>query len=629
MTPSGRSQKHRLRLLALGALGVVYGDIGTSPLYALKEGFHARHHGIVGESAVLGILSLILWSLVLIVSIKYIALVLRADHKGEGGILALVALLRDGEGIRKGRWTPALIATGIFGAALLYGDGMITPAISVLSAVEGLSYATPSLQPFVLPATVVILLLLFAFQRTGAGNLGRVFGPIMLVWFASLAAIGIWQITKAPEVLRAWNPAWAFAYLTQNGAGGFFVLGSVFLAVTGAEALYADLGHFGRAPISMAWHRVVLPALALNYLGQGALVLHTPSAVENPFFATVPGWAFYPMLILATAAAVIASQALISGAFSLTMQAIQLGYFPRLDIRHTSSHESGQIYIPQINWALMLACIALVLGFQSSGALAGAYGIAVATTMVVTTLLFTMIVRQVWKWPPAVALGIGALFLIVEAGYLGANLFKIPHGGWFALTVGVALFTLMRIWRRGRSILYEKIHPTLLPLETFLESVEQAPPRTVRGCAVFLTSNADTTPLALLHNLKHNKVLHETVIVLTVRTELRAYIEHQDERIQARTLGRGFYQVTAVYGYMDEPSIPELMDALRDQGIPIPETDITYFLSRERLVPGALRDLRVWERRIFSTLSKHSTSPADFFHLPPDRVVEIGVQIGC
>lgn len=619
---------NRLRLLALGALGVVYGDIGTSPLYALKESFHTRHHGVLGEPAVLGVLSLILWALILIVSLKYITIVMRADHKGEGGILALLALLTSETKRPLGKRAAAVLATlGVFGAALLYGDGLITPAISVLSAVEGLGYVVPSLDALVLPLTVGILLLLFIFQRIGTGGVGQIFGPVMATWFLSIAAVGVWQMLQEPRVLRAFNPLWGISYLTANGLSGFLVLGSVVLAVTGAEALYADLGHFGRRPIALAWHGLALPALAFNYLGQGALVLRQPSAIANPFFAAVPGWAFFPMLALATAAAVIASQALISGAFSLTLQAVQLGYCPRLEIRHTSCDERGQIYIPQVNWTLMAGCIVLVLGFQSSGALASAYGIAVTMTMVITTILFIAVTRQLWKWHPVASVALGGFFLFIEFGFLAANIVKIPRGGWFALVAAGIVFVLMRTWKRGRTALFERIQPTLLPLDLFLENLDLSPATVVPGCAVFLTSNPDTTPLALLHNLKHNKVLHETVVILTVKTELRAYVQGEEERVSVRSPGHGFYQVTAVYGYMDEPHIPELMERLRDLGVPVASNEVTYFLSRERLVKGAHGKLRDWEMGLFSVQSKHGTSPADFFHLPPDRVVEIGMQI--
>ncbi len=624
----GRIESGRLRLLVLGALGVVYGDIGTSPLYALKESFHNRHFEVLGEAGVLGILSLILWSLILIVSVKYISIVLRADYKGEGGILALLALLTSDSNRPLGKSAATFFAAlGVFGAALLFGDGIITPAISVLSAVEGLGYVAPGLNPLVLPLTILILFLLFLFQRIGTGRVGVIFGPVMCLWFLSIAAIGLWQIFHGPGVLRAFDPTRGITFLLTNGPSGFLVLGSVFLAVTGAEALYADLGHFGRRPISIAWHSLALPALALNYLGQGALVLRDPSALENPFFAAVPGWAFFPMLALATAATVIASQALISGAFSLTLQAVQLGYCPRLEIRHTSCDEHGQIYIPQVNWALMIGCIALVLGFRSSGALASAYGIAVTMTMVITTILFFAVTRRLWNWHPAASLAFAGIFLPIELGFLGANLVKIPQGGWFALVAALTLFVLMRTWKRGRSALYERIKPSLLPLDLFLESLDHSTVTVVPGCAVFLTSNPDTTPLALLHNLKHNKVLHATVIILTVKTELKAYVGTENEQLSVRSPGHGFHQVTAVCGYMDSPNVPQLLSRLVDFGIPIAPQEVTYFLSRERLVKGSRGNLRNWEMNLFSAQSKHGISPADFFHLPPDRVVEIGMQI--
>lgn len=615
-------------MLALGALGVVYGDIGTSPLYALKESFHSVHHQGIGEAGILGILSLVLWSLILIVSGKYILIVMRADHKGEGGILALLALLTSEPKRPFGkRATTVLAALGVFGAALLYGDGVITPSISVLSAVEGLGYVAPGLKPLVIPLTIAILLLLFLVQRAGTSGVGRIFGPLMALWFLSIGLIGAWQALQEPTVLRALNPAWGIAYLTSHGPWGCLVLGSVFLAVTGAEALYADLGHFGLAPISYAWHRLALPALALNYLGQGALVLRDPAAMENPFFAAVPAWAFFPMLALATASAVIASQALISGAFSLTLQAIQLGFCPRLEIRHTSSEECGQIYIPQVNWALMAGCIALVVGFHSSAALASAYGIAVTMTMVITTILFTVVTWRIWNWNPLASLAVGGSFLLIEFGFLAANLVKIQNGGWFPLLIAALVFVLMRTWKRGRSALFARIQPSLLPLDVFLESLKASPPVVVPGCAVFLTSNPDSTPLALLHNLKHNRVLHETVIILTLRTELRAFVDGEHEQVSVRSPGPGFYQVTAVHGYMDEPHVPQLIGRLQNFGIAVVPSQVTYFLSRERLVKGPRGKLRNWEMNLFSLQSKHAASPADFFQLPPDRVVELGMQI--
>lgn len=617
----------RKAALTVGATGVVFGDIGTSPLYAFKECFAATHGHTVDLANVLGILSLILWALILIVSVKYILFILRADYKGEGGILSLIAQLFASNVTHKGKHTIFVFTVlGIFGAALLYGDGMITPAISVLSAVEGLKYAAPDLADYVLPITVVILILLFAFQHRGTGKLGKVFGPIMLVWFATLASIGIWQICGNPVVLLAFSPHHGVHFLLTHGIEGALVLGSVFLVVTGAEALYADLGHFGRSPIRLAWHTVVLPALALNYLGQGALILGNPAAAENPFYAAAPAWALYPLVGLATMATVIASQALISGAFSLTLQAIQLGFCPRLQVQHTSAAEYGQIYIPQVNWGLMVVCIALVLGFQSSDNLASAYGVAVSLTMLLTTVLFSYLTYKIWKWPLWATVAVCGVFLFIESIFFTANSLKIPHGGWFGLLAAALVFVLMMTWKRGRTLLYERLKPSLLPLDLFLKEVAGNKVPRVKGCAVFLSATSGITPLALLHNLKHNKIIHESVILLTIHIEAKAVVPPED-RISAGALGNGFYRATATYGYMENPDVPALIDSLVGLDIPINPNEVTYFLSRETPVQGTPCRMAPWRRAIFNFMGRNATSPSRFFNLPPGRVVELGMQI--
>lgn len=621
------SGMNRRLAMTIGATGVVFGDIGTSPLYAFKECFADTHVHDTSLANVLGVLSLILWALILIVSVKYIVFILKADYKGEGGILSLIAQLFANPITQHSKHAIAIFTVlGIFGAALLYGDGMITPAISVLSAVEGLEYASPALTPFVLPIAVVILVLLFLFQHRGTGKLGGIFGPIMLVWFASLAAIGIWQILGNPQVLLAFSPHYGVHFLLTHGIKGALVLGSVFLVVTGAEALYADLGHFGRGPIRLAWQAVVLPALALNYLGQGALILGNPSAVANPFYAAVPGWALYPMVGLATLATVIASQALISGAFSLTLQAIQLGFCPRLRVQHTSAAEYGQIYIPQVNWGLMIACIALVLGFKSSDNLASAYGVAVSLTMLLTTVLFAYLVIKIWKWKLWQAILICGAFLVVESTFFIANSLKIPHGGWFGLLAAALVFVLMMTWKRGRRLLYKRLKPTLLPLDVFLQEVEKTSVPRVKGCAVFLSATSGITPLALLHNLKHNKILHQTVLLLTIHIEPKAVVA-PEERLSSGELGHGFHRAFANYGFMENPDVPALIEDLIAQGVPIDPNDVTYFLSRETPVPGTVCRMAPWRRALFNFMSRNATSPAHFFNLPPGRVVELGMQV--
>jgi KUP system potassium uptake protein len=614
-----------LALLSLTALGIVYGDIGTSPLYALRESFLPAHGLAVTPANVLGILSLVFWSLVLVISVKYLALVLRADNRGEGGILALCALCTR-MGARERATRSGLVMLGLFGTALLYGDGAITPAVSVLSAVEGLNVATPLFEPYIIPITIVILVALFAAQRHGTARVGAVFGPVTLLWFVTIAMLGIRQILLEPGVLAAANPAHAVTFFAENGWRGYVVLGSVFLVITGGEALYADLGHFGRRPIRVAWFAVALPALLLNYFGQGALLMHTPAAVENPFFYMAPAWARYPLVVLATMATVIASQALISGAFSLTMQAVQLGYLPRVKIEHTSARQFGQIYIPGVNWALMFACIGLVLRFRSSSNLAAAYGVAVTTTMVITTVLLFVVERERWRWSLPVALLATGFFLAIDAAFWGANLIKIPHGGWFPLAVAAIIFTVMTTWKRGREILTARIQESLLPAEAFLRDITKKSPHRVRGTAVYMYSNPEVAPPALLHNLKHNKVLHERVVFLAVSTEEVPHLPIE-ERATIEALGAEFYRVCLRYGFMEEPHVPAALADLKGRGVEFVPMETSYFLGRETLIPTSRPGMAIWRERLFWIMSRNARPATSFFHLPPNQVVELGTQV--
>jgi len=616
-----------LALLTLGALGVVYGDIGTSPLYALRECFSGSHAMAPTRDNVLGILSLIFWSLILIVSLKYLAIVLRATNKGEGGILALMALAfpRHTPGASQRR--ALLIGLGVFGAALLYGDGMITPAISVLSAFEGLNVATPAFERIVIPLTIVTLVGLFAAQSRGTGRVGAIFGPIMVLWFVSLAILGVRGVMKSPQVLLSLNPLWGLEFLEHTGWRGFVLLGAVFLAVTGAEALYADVGHFGARPIRLAWFCIVLPGLFLNYLGQGALVLHEPKSIENPFYLLAPHWALYLLVGLSTAATVIASQALISGAFSLTVQAIQLGYLPRMAVKHTSSRERGQIYIPHVNWALMLACSGLVLGFQSSSNMAAAYGIAVTLTMLSTTVLFYFAARRLWGWDALRALLVCSLFLVVESAFFSANLLKVFSGGWVPLVMGLVIFLLMATWKKGRQLVWARLRPASMPLEMFLDSIESSQKLSrVPGTALFMTANPEGTPIALLHNLKHNKVLHERNIILTILTDEVPQVS-PDKRIETEKLGSGFHRLIAHYGFMEEPNVPELLAvaALDSEHVDLNRT--TFFLSRETVVPNKSVAMARWRQWLFALMSRNAQSASSFYRIPANRVVELGMQV--
>jgi len=611
--------------MSLGALGIVYGDIGTSPLYSLRECFHGVHGVPPTHANVLGVLSLVFWALIVVVTLKYHVYVLRMDNRGEGGILALMGLVHKESGKQTG-FRRLIVPLGLFGAALLYGDGIITPAISVLSAVEGLEVVTPAFTKFVVPITIVILIGLFLFQKHGTGRSGSVFGPVMLLWFGTLAVLGISGILRDPSVLAAVNPAHAIHFFARNGFHGFLVLGAVFLVATGGEALYADMGHFGERPIQVDWFGFVGPSLILNYFGQGALLIHNPEATSNPFYRLAPGWALYPLLVLATAATVIASQAIISGAFSLTRQAIQLGYLPRMRIDHTSAREIGQIYVPGVNWALMFACIALVLGFGSSSRLASAYGVAVTTTMVITTILAYFAARHVLGWNIAAAVAVTAAFLFADLAFFGANMVKVVHGGWFPLAVALAVFTLMATWRRGRQILFDRIQEVGMSDGDFLKSIARHLPPRVSGTAVFMDRTIDEIPLPLLHNLKHNKVLHEKVVLLTIVTEEVPYVS-DEEQAEVRELGAGLYRLVARYGFMETPEVPALLTNVEIPGVSFDPASTTFFLGRETLLATSRPGMAIWRERLFSWMVRNAEGAALYFRLPPNRVVELGAQI--
>lgn len=622
---SGRPNHGRgpLWALSLGALGVVYGDIGTSPLYALRECFHGANAIELTEASVLGVLSLITWALILSISLKYMAFVLRADNRGEGGILALTALALPGK-LRESR--PVLLGLGLFGASLLYGDGVITPAISVLSAVEGLKLATPVFGPYVIPITCTILFGIFAAQKFGTARIGAVFGPIILLYFFVLALLGINGMADNPSVLRALNPYFAAEFLLTHQAQGFFVLGAVFLVMTGGEALYADMGHFGKMPIRIAWFAVVLPGLLLNYFGQGALLLKDPAAAHNPFYLLAPSWALYPLVALATVATVIASQAVISGVFSMSRQAIQLGYSPRLQIVHTSSREIGQIYLPHVNWALLIVTLWLVLTFQSSSALAAAYGISVSTTMVITTILLFIVARRVWGWSNWIAIPVLTFFLIIDLAFFGANIIKLGQGGWFPITVGLTMFTLMATWRRGRQILAERLRSASYSIQDFLLEISTKRLVRVPGTAVFMVGDPETTPPALIHNVKHNKVLHQTMVVLTVLTKEIPHVRGQD-RVFVEKVADDFFRVIAHYGFMDSPNVRDVLERCRLAGLDLRLEDITFFLGRETLIASANPGMAIWRENLFAFMARNAQRATAFFNIPADQVIEVGIQV--
>ena len=626
--PTGK----RLAILTLTALGVVYGDIGTSPLYALKECF-SPHYGLTAtRDNVFGVLSLIVWALTLVVTVKYVTFVLRADNRGEGGTFALLALIfpkrsPDAPAAR-GRW---LVALALFGTALLYGDGIITPAMSVLGALEGIEIATPGLSEFIVPLALLILAVLFAAQRFGTDRVGKAFGPIMLAWFVVIAVLGVNSVRQDLSILAAVNPVYAVAFAKVHGTMAFLVLGSVVLVVTGGEALYADMGHFGRKPIRAAWLWLVFPALLLNYFGQGALLLRNPEAAENPFFLLAPTPLLIPLLAIATMAAIVASQALISGAFSITRQGIQLGYIPRLEIRHTSVTEEGQIYIPEVNWFIAVGCLLVVLAFKSTSNLGAAYGIAVTGTMFITTLLFDVVARLRFRWPAWRATTVTALFLVVDMAFLGANLVKVQNGGWVPLLLGIMLFLLMLIWKRGRMLLNQRLTDGTMPIALFLEGVEKSSVHRVAGTAVFMTGSDDGVPPVLLHHLKHNKVLHERVLLVSVKT---ADVPETSaaERVRVVALGHGFWRVIASYGFMQTPNVPNVLEVVDQMGIRCKPMETSYFLGRERLIPIAARPgdkivLSRWRKVIFAIMARNARSATEFFCIPPNRVVELGTQI--
>ena len=609
--------------LALAALGVVFGDIGTSPLYAVKEAFVGHHPLVVDVTHIFGVVSLIFWTIMIIVTVKYVAMIMRADNKGEGGSLALLALITRMTG--GGRWSTSIVILGVFATALFYGDTMITPAISVLSAVEGLTIVESRLTPLVIPVAVVILIGVFLLQARGTHVVGRLFGPIVLVYFVVLAALGIYHIIEQPSVLQALNPVWALRFFAEDGVLAFLALGSVVLAVTGAEALYADMGHFGRKPIAIAWLYIVFPALMLNYLGQAALLQSDPSAAQNPFFLMAPENLRLPLVILATFATVIASQAVISGAFSVTQQAIQLGFIPRLRIAHTSASAVGQIYIPVVNWALMAAVILLVLMFGSSSDLAAAYGIAVTGTMFISTCMLGVLVFRVWKWPPLIGGLVVGAFLIVDGAYFSSNLTKIPDGGWFPLLIGFIAFTLLTTWAKGRKLMIERMREAAMPTGIFIKSAASSASR-VGGTAVFMTSTADGVPHALLHNLKHNKVLHERVVLLTVKIEDVPYVD-EGKRVKSEDLGSGFYRVVLRYGFMQDPDVPAALTSHAICGAEFRMMDTSFFLARQTLLPSSRPGMAIWREKLFAWMLRNAESAMEFFKLPTNRVIELGSQV--
>jgi len=615
-----------LMVMSLGALGVVYGDIGTSPLYALRQAFVAAEGLAVTRETVLGVISLMVWSLIIVVSLKYLAFVLRADNDGEGGILALTSLILPSAQSRNSRVRWGLVLLGLFGTALLYGDGMITPAISVLSAVEGLEIAAPHLESFVVPIAALILVGLFSIQRRGTATIGAMFGPIMIVWFGTLAVLGAHQIALEPGVLSAVNPGHAFTIFTTHPRLAFFALGAVFLVVTGSEALFADMGHFGRRPIRLGWFTLVFPALILNYMGQGALLIEDPENIVNPFYRMPPEWAVLPLVLLATAATVIASQALISGAYSLTMQAVQLGYLPRVQIDHTSPRQIGQVYVPWVNWALMAACVILVITFGSSSNLAGAYGVAVTTTMVLTTLLLRVVMRERWQWHPVLVWLVTGLFLSIDLAFFGANILKIPAGGWLPLVVGAVVFTVMTTWKRGREIVATRLRRGELPIERFIGSILASGQQRVRGTAVYLFPEPGVTPPALLVNLRSNEVLHDTVVLVSVQTADAPQVP-QGRRADVHDLGEGFFQVVLHFGFMEDHNVTTALKNIVHPGFGFDVTEATFFVGKETIIPTDIPGMVLWRERLYSLLHRNASNAAYFFGLPRAQVMEVGVQL--
>jgi KUP system potassium uptake protein len=623
---STTGNKTKLSALTLAALGVVFGDIGTSPLYTMKEVFSVGMHPVpLNEVNMFGILSLIVWALIMVVSVKYVAFIMRADNRGEGGIMALLALAsHNAAGDTKKQHTIMLL--GILGACMFYADGMITPAISVLSAVEGLELAAPVLHPMILPVTLLVLFILFWAQSKGTALVGAFFGPIMLLWFTVLGVLGIQGIMQNPSILQALNPIYAFNFFSVSPWIAFVALGAVVLAVTGAEALYADMGHFGPFPIRLAWFGFVLPALILNYFGQGALILQDPESVKNPFYLLAPEWMLYPLIVLATLAAVIASQAVITGAFSVSRQALQLGYLPRMHVEHTSESEEGQIYMPRVNWGLMLGVMALVLSFKSSGNLAAAYGIAVTGDMVITTLLAGIVFHHIWGWSKLRTGMLVALFLVVDVAFFSANVLKIPDGGWVPLVIGIFIFTLMLTWKTGRNMLYSMLKNEAMAIDPFIAAVGAHPPLRVSGTAIFMTPNLDGVPHAMLHNLKHNKVLHEKMVLLTVKFLDYPHTSNE-ERVTVEDLPNEFYRVTVRYGFKDEPDLPRDLVLCAEQGLVLDAMDTSFFVGKEILIASNASGMAFWRKKIFIGLFRSAETITNQFKLPPNRVVELGSQL--
>lgn len=623
-SPTG--SKTKLSALTLAALGVVFGDIGTSPLYTIKEVFSAGTHPVpLTEANMYGILSLIVWALIMVVSVKYVAFIMRADNRGEGGIMALLALASQNaaDNVKKQH---TIMLLGILGACMFYADGMITPAISVLSAVEGLELAAPMLHPLIIPVTLIVLIILFWAQSKGTALVGAFFGPIMLLWFGTLGVLGVQSILQNPTILHALNPIYAFHFFTVSPWIAFVALGAVVLAVTGAEALYADMGHFGRFPIRLAWFGFVLPALILNYFGQGALILKNPEAVKNPFYLLAPEWMLFPLIILATLAAVIASQAVITGAFSVSRQALQLGFLPRMHVEHTSESQEGQIYMPRVNWGLMLGVMILVLSFKSSGNLAAAYGIAVTGDMVITTLLAGIVFHNIWGWSKLRTGCLVSMFLVVDVSFFSANVLKIPDGGWVPLVIGIVIFTLMLTWKTGRTLLYQHLKNDAMALDPFIEAIGAHPPTRVYGTALFMTPNLEGVPHAMLHNLKHNKVLHEKVVVLTVK-----FLDYPhtsiEERVEVVAMPHAFYKVTVNYGFKDEPDLPRDLLLCAPKGLVLDAMDTSFFVGKEILISNEKKEMAFWRKKIFIGLFRSAETITNQFKLPPNRVVELGSQV--
>lgn len=622
---SSQSDLKHLATLSLAALGVVFGDIGTSPLYAIRECFHGEYSIPVTTDNVLGVLSLLVWAILIIVTLKYLTFIMKADNEGEGGILALTSLIiSHSKKNRSQRWF--LVGIGLFGASLLYGDGMITPAISVLSAVEGVQIVAPELGNVSIPVTIAILIGLFLFQHHGTAKVGALFGPIILIWFVAIAILGLNEIVRYPQILMAFFPWYGIEFLLNNHVHGFLVLGAVFLSVTGAEALYADMGHFGRRPIRLTWMVLVLPALLLNYFGQGALLLASPESSYNPFYSLVPSWALIPMVVLATMATIIASQALITGVFSLTQQAIQLGYLPRLTVRHTSASHMGQIYVPAANWSLMFATVGLVAGFGSSSRLASAYGVAVTATMLISAILFYYVARDLWQWNRiAVNLLVGFFFLI-DLSFFGASVSKLFHGAWFPLVIGLFCFTMMLTWQQGRSLLLKQIQDRTLTVQEFGDSLAIQQPLRVKGQAIYLTANPDVVPIALLHNMRHNKILHSEVGLLHFSTERVPRVPNS-RKVEVTQLANGLYRIIARYGFMEYPNIRQVLALANQQGMQFKPEAISFFLNREKIVAGMKSKMSVWRKKLFALMARNALSATAYYDLPSGQVIEIGVQV--